>query len=83
MSKAFDLSCNKGYYPHFFNTNEHLNYVGPLPEPTYYGADFMSKEERARFLEWYVTAKDNIFDNKKELLAYCLDDVNVLRMACG
>ena len=41
----------------------------------------MSKEERARFLEWYDTAKNNIFDNKKELLAYCLDDVNVLRMA--
>jgi hypothetical protein len=51
MSKAFDLRCRKGYYPHFFNTDQNLNYVGPVPEPRYYGVDFMSGEERVQFLE--------------------------------
>jgi len=41
------------YYHHIFNTSEHLNYVGPLSEPKYYRADYMSKEEGTRFLEWY------------------------------
>jgi hypothetical protein len=82
MSKAFDLSCKKGYYPHFFNTDQHLNYVGPVPQPRSYGVDFMSKEERSLFLEWHETVKFNIFDNKQELVSYCIDDVNVLRMAC-
>jgi len=50
--------------------------VGPYPESKYYGADYMSGDERARFLGWYEEQKD------QELLAYCIDDVNVLRQAC-
>ena len=42
----------------------------------------MSGDERAQFLEWYEGQKDKIFCNKQELLAYCIDDVNVLRQAC-
>jgi hypothetical protein len=34
------------------------------------------------FLAWYEEQKDKIFHNKEELLAYCMDDVNVLRQAC-
>ena len=82
MPKSFDLSCKKGYYSHLFYTVENLDYVDPYPEPKYYGADYMSGDERARFLEWYEEHKDKIFCNKQELLAYCIDDVNVLRQAC-
>jgi hypothetical protein len=39
----------------------------------------MSGDERAPFLEWYEEQKDKIFRNKEELLAYRMDDVNVLR----
>jgi hypothetical protein len=53
MSKSFDLSCKKGYYPHFFNTAENLDYVGSYPEPSYYGTDYMSVDERAQFLAWH------------------------------
>ena len=35
------------------------------------------------FLAWYEEQKDNIFHNKEELLAYCIDDVSVLRQACS
>ena len=55
--------------------------MGSYPEPKYYGADYMSGDERAQFLEWYEEQNDNTFCNKQELLAYCMDDVNVLRQA--
>jgi hypothetical protein len=58
-----------------------LDYVGAYPEPKFYGAD-MSSDERTYFLEWYEEQKDISFCNKQELLAYCMDDVNVLRQAC-
>ena len=35
--KSFDLTCKKGYYTHFFNTAGNLDYVGPYPEPVFYG----------------------------------------------
>jgi hypothetical protein len=53
--------------------------MSPYPEPKFYGADYMSSDERALFLEWYEEQKDKIFCNKQELLAYCMDDVNLLR----
>ena len=67
--------------PHFFNTAKNLDYVGPHPEPKYYGADFTSGDKRSQFLDWYEEQKDQIFHSKEELLAYCMDDVNILRQA--
>ena len=81
MPKSFDLTCKKGYFPHFFNTAKNLKYVGLYPETKLYGADYMSGDERAQFLEWYDEQEDKIFCNKQELLAYCMDDVNVLSQA--
>ena len=37
MPKSVDLTCKKGYYPHYFNTANNLDYVGSHPEPNYYG----------------------------------------------
>jgi len=37
MPKSNDLTCKKGYNPHFFNTAKNLNYVGSYPETKYYG----------------------------------------------
>ena len=82
MPKPFDLTSKKGYYPHFFNRAKNLDYVGLYPEPKYYGADFMSADDRAQFLAWYEEQKDKMFHNKEELLAYCIDYVSVLRQAC-
>ena len=78
MPKSFDFTCKKGYYPHFFNTANNLEYVGPYPEPKFYGAEYMSGDERAQILEWFEEQRNKIFCNKQELLAYCMDDVNVL-----
>ena len=82
MPKSYDLTCKKGYYPHFLNTASTLDYVGSYPEAKYYGADYMSGDERSQFLAWYEEQKRKIFHNKEELLSYCMDDVDVLRQAC-
>lgn len=81
MPKSFDPACKKRYDPHFFNTANNLDYVCPYPEPKYYGADYMSGDEEAQYLESYEEHKDKIFCTKQELLA---NDVNVLRQsACA
>jgi len=49
MPNSFDLTCKKGYYPHFFNTASDLNYVGSYPKTEYLGADFMSGDNCAQF----------------------------------
>jgi hypothetical protein len=69
MPKSFDLTCKKDYYPHFFNTASNLNYVGPYPEPEFYGGDSMFVDERAQYLKWYEEQTVKLFRNKDELLA--------------
>jgi len=82
MPKSFELTCKKGYYPHFFNAADDLVYVGSYPEPKFYGADFMSGDGRTQFSAWYEGVKDKILKDREELLAHCMDDVNALRQAC-
>jgi len=57
MPKSFDLTCKKRYYSDSFNTVENLDYVSSLPEPKFYGADFMSGNERTQFSAWYAGLK--------------------------
>ena len=45
MPKSFDLTRNKGYYTQFFNMAENLDYVGPYPEPKFYGANYVSGDQ--------------------------------------
>ena len=42
----------------------------------------MSADERTQFMQWYDEQKGKLFLKKDEMLAYCMDDVNVLRQAC-
>ena len=64
MPKSFDLTCKKGHYPHFFNAANNLDYVGSHPELKFYGADFMSDDERTQFSAWYEGVKDKMFNNR-------------------
>jgi hypothetical protein len=43
---------HKVMVPHFFNTKENMDYVGPISDISCYGADAMSDVERSEFLEW-------------------------------
>jgi hypothetical protein len=79
---AFGLSVTKLGYPHYFNTNTNLNYVGPIPDVAYYGVDEMGVSERGEFMTWYEGKKNRFFDNKLVFEKYCQDDVTILRKAC-
>ena len=66
---------------HYFNTEENLDYVGPISDIFYYGVDEMGRGKREVFLPWYETRKSQPFHNKQVLEAYCQEDVTVLRKA--
>jgi G:T-mismatch repair DNA endonuclease (very short patch repair protein) len=83
LPDAFGLDgVKKGHFPHFFNTWSNQDYVGPYPPPGMYGADQMTSKARKKFDEWYNGVTDQTFDFAKELVEYCVDDVNILRRAC-
>jgi hypothetical protein len=67
---------------HYFNTEENLDYVGPMHHISYYGVGEMSGGERKEFLAWYERHKSEPFDKRHVLEAYCQVDVTVLRQAC-
>lgn len=86
LPKAFGLDTNlaKGTFPHLFNTQENWEYKGPLPDLRFFDPDRMREKERAEFLEWYHSLKesDYVFDFRKEILQYCVNDVSILRESC-
>ena len=38
---SFGLTFAKSWYPHYFKTEENLDYIGPLPDVAYYGVNEM------------------------------------------
>ncbi|XP_036820429.1 uncharacterized protein LOC110515264 [Oncorhynchus mykiss] len=72
----------KGWFPHFFTSDENLHYVGAYPSPEMYGCDQMSPKERERFMTWYETVRHGTFDFHKEMESYCDNDVVILREGC-
>jgi hypothetical protein len=52
LPEAFGLASVKSWYPYLFNTAENMNYLGPMPDVTFYGLDQMSHSERKDFLSW-------------------------------
>jgi len=83
LPDAFGLTASKSWYPHYFNTEENLDYLGPISDVSYYGVNEMSEAERREFLVWYEGQKEAVFNNRRVLEAYCQDDVPVLRQTCG
>jgi hypothetical protein len=79
---AFGLTVSKSLYPHYFDTQTNLQYVGKIPGISYCGIDEMSAGEREELVAWYEGQQGELFDNRRVLAAYCLDDVSVLREAC-
>ena len=81
LSTAFGLTAAKGWYYHYFNSEENLDHVGSNPDTSYYDIDEMSAGERKEFLEWYESRRSVLFDNRHVLETYYQDDVTVLRQA--
>lgn len=86
MPCAFGFQeLKKGYFPHFFNTEQNQHYVGVYPPPAYYNPDLdnMSTTGRKTFYVWYEQQRGNIFNFHEEFLAYCSSDVDILMRCCA
>lgn len=65
-------------FSEIWNTLEHQDYVGLK----LYRADNMMLKERELFFKWYRMVSDNVFDFKKELAEYCVNNIDILRKGC-
>jgi len=77
LPEAFRLLAKKSWFPHYYNTETKLDYVGPIPDIKYFGADEMGEGERKDFMSWYNEQKGLALDNSCVLEQYCQDDVTV------
>jgi hypothetical protein len=83
FARMFNIQeLRKGFFPHFYNTRQNQAYVGPFPDPEYYGVKSMAPGEVEDFLAWHADQKDKVFDMQKELVEYCRSDTALLRVAC-
>lgn len=83
LPELFGIEDHKGTYPHLFDTDANANYIGKLPAKQFYMPESMSLKAKAVFDKWYDShSASYVFDNKKKLIAYCVQDVAMLRKAC-
>lgn len=81
--KMFGIeSVSKGFFPYRFFTTDRLDYVGPLPDLSYFEIDKMDEETRTCFNTWYHSY-DGVQVNLYRLcMDYCIDDVKLLKAGC-
>ena len=83
LPKAFgQTELKKGYFPHKFNTSDHQDYIGPMPDSWYYDPGNMKEDKRNAFYAWYTKQLGKQFDFQSELLDYCRSDVDILCKCC-
>ena len=44
VHEAYGLMASKSWFPHLFNTEDNLGYIGPISDTKYYGVNEMGKE---------------------------------------
>ena len=83
--KTFGLNeMKKGFFPHFFNTQQNQIYEGYMPEKSYYDPDGMSPQRKEEFDKWYneKVSERYIFNFQHELLTHYQSDVRLLKQGC-
>ena len=82
---AFRLTeMKKGFFPHAFNTAEHQDYEGPIPDLHYYDPDGMSPKMKKELEQWHAdqVRRNVTFNFQEELKAYCKSDIDILQRGC-
>ena len=85
MPKTFGLkNIKKGFFPHWFNTKENWDYEGPMPPLEVFKPERMSVSGYEEFMKWYQeqVANNYVWNQKAEMKAYCISDVDILRKCC-
>ena len=82
---TFNLTeLKKGFFPHSFNTLDHQDYRGPIPDLHYYDPNGMSPKMKTELEQWHAdqVRRNVLFDFQKELEDYCKSDVDILQGGC-
>ena len=58
LPETYGQTASKSWYPHYFNTEENVEYIGPISDFNYYGVNEMGEQEWRKFLAWYESQKE-------------------------
>ena len=82
---TFNLTeIKKGFFPHLFNLPHHQNYEGRIPDIEFYDPDSMMPKKKQDLMNWHAdqVRRNERFNFKQELIAYCQSDVALLKAGC-
>ena len=82
---TFNLTeIKKGFFPHLFNLPHHQNYEGRIPDIEFYDPDSMMPKKKQDLMNWHAdqVRRNERFNFKQELIAYCRSDVALLKAGC-
>ncbi|VDK59201.1 unnamed protein product [Anisakis simplex] len=84
LPKSFNLNIEaKLYFPHLYNRPENYDIErGVLPETRYYSPEHMLPDVRVKFMNWYDLNVNTPFCLRRDLVVYCVNDVDILREVC-
>ena len=82
---TFNLTeLKKGFFPHLFNTPDHQQYVGRIPDLEFYDPEGMMAKKKDELTRWHADqVRRNVpFHFKQEMIDYCKSDVALLKAGC-
>ena len=82
---TFNLTeLKKGFFPHLFNTPDHQQYVGRIPDLEFYDPDGMMAKKKDELTRWHAdqVRRNVTFHFKQEMIDYCKSDVALLKAGC-
>ena len=82
---TFNLTeLKKGFFPHLFNTPDHQQYVGRIPDLEFYDPDGMMAKKKEELTRWHADQlRRNVpFHFRQEMIDYCKSDVALLKAGC-
>ena len=83
--RTFNLTeLKKGFFPHLFNTPDHQQYVGRIPDLEFYDPDDMMAKKKEELTRWHAdqVRRNVTFNFKPEMIDYCKSDVALLKAGC-
>ena len=82
---TFNLTeLKKGFFPDLFNTPDHQQYVGRIPDLEFYDPDGMMAKKKDELTHWHAdqVRRNVMFNFKQEMIDYCKSDVALLKAGC-
>ena len=82
---TFNLTeLKKGFFPHLFNTLDHQQYVGRIPDLEFYDPEGMMAKKKEELTRWHADqVRRNVpFHFQQEMIEYCKSDVVLLKAGC-